>query len=79
MAGQGTNATAPTTASSSTRATPTATATNEIGGTSGIVVDSNSGQGQASSIYFGTLQPSAASPCGANLYCAVKLAQGTLQ
>ena len=50
-----------------------------IGGTSGITVDNNSGQAQASSIYFGTLQKSAASPCGANLYCAVKLTQGGLQ
>jgi hypothetical protein len=63
----------------STATAPNATAVNEIGGTSGIVVDNNSSQGQASSIYFGTLQPSAASPCGANLYCAVKLTQGTLQ
>ena len=63
----------------STATTPNATAVNEIGGTSGITVDNNSGQAQASSIYFGTLQSSAASPCGANLFCAVKLTQGGLQ
>jgi hypothetical protein len=62
-----------------TASTPNATAVNEIGGTSGITVDNNSGQAQASSIYFGTLQKSAASPCGASLFCAVKLTQGGLQ
>jgi len=63
----------------SNAATPTATATNELGGTSGISIDNTSSSPQASSIYFGTLAVSAASPCGANLYCAVKLTQSGLQ
>ena len=62
----------------STATTPNATAVNEIGGTSGITVDNNSSQAQASSIYFGTLQRSASGPCG-NFFCAVKLTQGGLQ
>lgn len=59
--------------------TPSATATNEIGGTSGITIDNDSVQPQASSIYFGTLFRGTNSPCGRNLYCAVKLTQGALQ
>ena len=62
----------------STATTPNATAANEIGGSSGITIDNNSSQAQASSIYFGTLQRSASAPCG-NHYCAVKLTQGALQ
>ena len=58
---------------------PTATATNELGGTSGITIDNTSSSPQAASIYFGTLAVGAASPCGANLYCAVKLTQSGLQ
>ena len=58
--------------------TPTASATNEIGGVSGISVDNDSTIPQASSIYFGTLFHSNAAPCGNN-YCAVKLTQGALQ
>jgi hypothetical protein len=57
----------------------TATAANEIGGTSAISIDNTSSSPQAASIYFGTGAVSAASPCGANLYCAVKLTQSGLQ
>ena len=63
----------------STATNPSATAGNEIGGASGITVDNVSPQPQASSIYFGTLGVSGGSPCGTNLYCAVKLTQGALQ
>jgi hypothetical protein len=59
--------------------TPTATATNEIGGTSAISIDNVSTSPQAASIYFGTMLAGAASPCGANLFCAVKLTQSGLQ
>src|SRR5882672_553144 len=58
---------------------PTATAANELGGTSGITIDNTSSSPQAASIYFGTMAKGAASPCGANLYCAVKLTQSGLQ
>lgn len=58
---------------------PSATATNELGGTSGFAVDNDSPLPQASSIYFGTMAKGANSPCGANLYCAVKLTQSGLQ
>lgn len=58
---------------------PAATAANEIGGTSGITIDNTSSSPQAASIYFGTMAKSAASPCGANLFCAVKLTQSGLQ
>ncbi len=58
---------------------PVATATNEIGGTSAITIDNASSSPQAASIYFGTLGASPASPCGANLFCAVKLTQSGLQ
>jgi hypothetical protein len=58
---------------------PVATAINEIGGTSGITIDNTSASPQAASIYFGTLFTSASAPCGANLYCAVKLTQSGLQ
>ena len=58
---------------------PTATATNELGGTSGVIIDNASSSLQAASIYFGTLAQGAASPCGANLFCAVKLTQSGLQ
>jgi len=58
---------------------PVATAINEIGGTSGITIDNISASPQAASIYFGTLFTSASAPCGANLYCAVKLTQSGLQ
>ena len=58
---------------------PAATATNELGGASGITIDNTSSSPQAASIYFGTLATGAAAPCGANLYCAVKLTQSGLQ
>ena len=62
---------------------PAATAINELGGASGITVDNNSPSPQAASIYFGTLDSGAnsglTSPCGAGLYCAVKLTQSGLQ
>jgi hypothetical protein len=58
---------------------PAATAPNELGGTSGITIDNTSASPQAASIYFGTLAAGAAAPCGANLFCAVKLTQSGLQ
>lgn len=58
---------------------PTATATNELGGTSGITIDNASSSAQAASIYFGTEAAGSAAPCGAGLYCAVKLTQSGLQ
>ncbi len=58
---------------------PTATAINELGGTSAITIDNVSASPQAASIYFGTMAAGAASPCGANLFCAVKLTQSALQ
>lgn len=65
-------------------ATPTASAINYIGGTTGFTIDNNaSGTAQAESIYFSTLDTSgAATTCGAagtKLYCAVKLTQSLLQ
>lgn len=62
----------------SNSATPTATAINEIGGTTGFTIDNTSTQPEASSIYFGTLFRSNAAPCGNN-YCAVKLTRSALQ
>ena len=58
---------------------PTATAANELGGASGITIDNTSASPQAASIYFGTMAAGAAAPCGANLFCAVKLTQSGLQ
>lgn len=63
----------------STTTVPDHSATNEIGGVSAVTIDNNSTQPQASSIYFGTLFRGTASPCGSNLFCAVKLTQGALQ
>ena len=63
----------------STATNPTKTATNELGGTSGFSVDNKSSAPQATSVYFGTLAKGAAAPCGANLFCAVKLTQSGLQ
>jgi hypothetical protein len=61
---------------------PTSAATNTTdvaGGTSGIIVDNDSTDGQASSIYFGTLATSS-SICGTTAaYCAVKVTQAALQ
>lgn len=62
--------------------TPNSTATNEWGGTSAFAVDNVSPDPQTSSIYFGTLHAPPArnvNPCGAGLYCAVKLTQAALQ
>jgi hypothetical protein len=61
---------------------PTALATNTAdiaGGTSGIIVDNDSTDAQASSIYFGTLATST-TICGTPAaYCAVKLTQAELE
>jgi len=63
-------------------AAPTALATNTTdvaGGTSGIIVDNDSTDSQASSIYFGTLATST-TICGTTAaYCAVKLTQSALE
>ncbi len=63
-------------------AAPTTLATNTTdvaGGTSGMIVDNDSTDGQASSIYFGTLATST-TICGTTAtYCAVKLTQSALQ
>ncbi len=58
---------------------PTASAAGYIGGTGAFVIDNFSANAQASSVYFGTLGTSAASKCGANNFCAVKLTQSALQ
>jgi hypothetical protein len=65
----------------SSTTSPNNTATNEWGGTSAFTVDNVSTAPQATSIYFGTLQPpnTGTSPCGAGNYCAVKLTQSGLQ
>jgi hypothetical protein len=61
---------------------PTSLATNTAdiaGGTSGIIVDNDSTDAQASSIYFGTLATST-TICGTPAaYCAVKLTQAALE
>ncbi|MGC2329415.1 MAG: hypothetical protein WA604_22080, partial [Candidatus Sulfotelmatobacter sp.] len=61
---------------------PTAAATNTAdvaGGTSGMIVDNDSADGQASSIYFGTLATST-TVCGTTAaFCAVKVTQSGLQ
>jgi hypothetical protein len=61
---------------------PTTNATNTAdvsGGTSAIVVDNDSTDGQASSLYFGTLATST-TICGTTAaYCAVKVTQAALQ
>ena len=63
-------------------AAPVSVATNTTdvaGGTSGIIVDNDSTDGQASSIYFGTLATST-TICGTSAaHCAVKLTQAALQ
>ena len=63
----------------SNTAVPAAIAINELGGSSGITIDNVSTSPQASSIYFGTQAQGSAAPCGAGLYCAVKLTQSGLQ
>jgi hypothetical protein len=62
----------------SATATPSATAVNEIGGTTGFTIDNVASAPEASSIYFGTLFHSTTGPCGNN-YCAVKLTRSALQ
>jgi hypothetical protein len=62
----------------SATAVPSATAINEIGGTTGFSIDNVATVSEASSIYFGTLSRSAVAPCGNN-YCAVKLTRSALQ
>ena len=61
---------------------PASVATNTTdvaGGTSGMIVDNDSTDGQASSIYFGTLATST-TICGTTAaYCAVKLTQAALE
>ena len=61
---------------------PASVATNTTdvaGGTSGMIVDNNSTDGQASNIYFGTLATST-TICGTTAaYCAVKLTQAALE
>ena len=49
------------------------TSADVAGGTSGIMVDNDSSEGQASSLYFGTL-----GECATNVYCAIKLTQSGL-
>jgi len=71
-----------TTRIASNSTAPNSTATNEWGGTSGFSVDNVSTEDQASSIYFGTLQPAAsgtAPACPSGQYCAIKLTQSGLQ
>ena len=64
---------------SSTQAYLATNTSSETGGTSGIIVDNDSNDGQASSIYFGT-QATSTSQCGTTAaYCAVKLTQSALQ
>ena len=61
---------------------PTSVATNTAdvaGGTSGIIVDNDSIDGQASSVYFGTLATSTTICGNTAAYCAVKLTQAALQ
>ena len=61
---------------------PNAVATNTtdpVGGTSGMIVDNDSTDAQASSIYFGTLATSTTVCGNTAAYCAVKLTQSGLQ
>jgi hypothetical protein len=60
--------------------TPTASATNEFGGTSGFVVDNVGTVPQNANIYFGTLAKSTGTgSCPSGDYCAVKLTRSGLQ
>lgn len=62
-----------------TSSIPTATATNEMGGTSGFIVDNVSTDAQTANIYFGTLAPSTGTGnCPSGDYCAVKLTRNGL-
>ncbi len=58
---------------------PIATNTGDVSsyGTSAIIVDNDSSDGQASSIYYGTQNTS--NLCGTTVYCGVKLTQSGLQ
>jgi hypothetical protein len=56
-----------------------AASTQEGSGASGMVVDNDSASGQASSIYFGALDTTAACGAGGTGGCAVKLTQATFQ
>ena len=68
-----------TLAMTSATQTPAATNTASVsGGTSAMIVDNSSSDGQASSIYFGTLTTSSGE-CGTTVFCAVKLTQAALQ
>jgi len=58
--------------------TPTASATNEIGGTSGFVVDNLGTDPQTANIYFGTLMQSNGQELPVGDYCAVKLTRSGL-
>jgi hypothetical protein len=65
---------------SNTQAFTAQNTTNPSGGTSGIIVDNDSSDGQAASIYFGNLnETSVQCGTGAELFCAVKLTQSALQ
>ncbi len=60
--------------------TPTASATDEFGGTSGFIVDNVGTASQTANIYFGTLAKSTgAGTCPSGDYCAVKLTRSGLQ
>lgn len=65
---------------SSTQAFSAQNTTNLSGGTSGIIVDNDSSDGQAASIYFGNLT-SISNQCSTGIptFCAVKLTQSALQ
>lgn len=68
-----------TTRITSSSATPTASATPYLGGTTAFTIDNASGAAQAESIYFSTIQTGSTATCGANLFCAVKLTQSGLK
>ena len=63
----------------SSSATPTASASPYLGGTTSFTIDNASSQPQAQSIYFSTITTNGTATCGANLYCAVKLTQSALK
>ncbi len=59
--------------------TSTATNTTDVAsGTSGMIVDNELTDGQASSLYYGTLATSTGI-CGTTVYCAIKVTQSALQ
>ncbi len=64
----------------STSATPTASATGMLGGTSAFVLDYLKGGAPGTNgVYFGTRSTSTAAQCGSNNYCAIKVTQDALQ